>query len=145
MIQQGVDSRSSSPKGVSKRAKDIISEQEQQHHTDHSKKRRSSSDSNTIRDSNPPRSTTPHPPSPITVVLPSSCTDSEEEKTSCHDISRDPSVDSLLGVSNMDLEVDESETASFCVSVALGERSRTESTYLRPEELPPCKVSDLSR
>eukprot|EP00026_Physarum_polycephalum_P006322 Phypoly_transcript_06364.p1 GENE.Phypoly_transcript_06364~~Phypoly_transcript_06364.p1 ORF type:complete len:491 (-),score=52.80 Phypoly_transcript_06364:170-1642(-) len=81
--------------------------------------------------------------SPISVVLPSSYTSSSSNGkiatgSSClEDISRDPSFESLLGVS-MD-ELDSQTNFLYAVDGPLPFRNRTESTYVGPDELPPSK------
>lgn len=92
----------------------------------------------------------PTPPSSpiISVALTSSLTSSSSGKkattSSCHDISRDPSCESLLAGSMVDFEADDhdSQTNFLYVDGYFAPRSRTESTYLRPEELPPMKVHE---
>jgi len=82
--------------------------------------------------------------SPISVVLPSSFTSSSSNGRatgSClEDISRDPSIEFLVGVSMDELAVEDSKTSSFLyIDQSLPFRNRTESTYVGPEELPPSK------
>jgi hypothetical protein len=84
--------------------------------------------------------------SPISVVLPSSFTSSSSNGRatgSClEDISRDPSLEFLVGVSMDELAVEDSKTSSFLyIDQSLPFRNRTESSYVGPEELPPSKVS----
>jgi hypothetical protein len=95
----------------------------------------------------------PTPPSSpiISVALPSSLTSSSSgiraTASSCHDISRETSVESLL-VGSMDFEGDDvhdSQTNFLYVDGYFASRSRTESTYLRPDELPPCKDEDTPK
>jgi hypothetical protein len=145
MRDLGIESTSLATKATTKRVQgDIPTPLEHFNNTDSSKKSRLSCES-PCRDPSTFDTSTLQAGSgsPISVALPSSFTSSSSGKkatTSGHDISRDPSYESLLGVS-MELDVDDSQTNFLYVDGSFAARSRTESTYLRPEELPPSKVS----